>query len=79
MDFSALPAVGNNYTVIRNGTSNNMLSGTFGGLAIGPANVEGKLGYTPTTATFTVTATDGIFRDGFDGGSSATVCATLTP
>ncbi|HST27795.1 MAG TPA: hypothetical protein VLK26_05440 [Rudaea sp.] len=73
------PAIGANFRIIQNGTSNNTLSGTFGGLAIGPSNVDGKLSYSSTAATFTVTATDGLFRDGFDGGSSASACATLTP
>ena len=79
VDFAVTPAVGNNFTIIQNGTSNNTLSGTFGGLAIGPPNVDGKLSYSPTAVSFTVTAIDGIFRGGFDGGINAAACASIAP
>jgi autotransporter-associated beta strand protein len=81
VDFGSTPAiVGNSFTIIRNGSSNNTLSGTFGGLAISPASVEGKLNYVSngsaiTSVNFVVMATDGLFRDGFDGGSNDAPCA----
>ncbi len=84
VDFASAPAVGNSFPIIVNGTSNSTLSGTFGGLAIGgptngPPVVDGKLSYTSTAVDFTVTATDGLFRDGFDGGSNAAACASIAP
>jgi autotransporter-associated beta strand protein len=79
VDFASAPAIGNSFPIIQNATSNNTLSGTFGGLAIGPASVDGRLTYTATTANFVVTATDGLFRNGFDGGSSAAACASIAP
>lgn len=79
VDFAATPTVSSSFPIIRNGSSNNTLNGTFGGLAIGPASVDGKLVYTPTEVDFVVTAaTDGLFRDGFDGGNSAAACATIS-
>lgn len=84
VDFASAPAVGNSFPIIVNGTSNSTLSGTFGGLAIGgptngPPFVDGKLSYTATAVNFTVTATDGLFRDGFDGGNSKAACASIAP
>jgi hypothetical protein len=79
VDFASTPAIGNSFAIIQNSSSNNTLSGTFGGLVIGPSNVDGKLSYTSTAVNFTVTATDGLFRDGFDGASSAAACASIVP
>ncbi|HEY7872958.1 MAG TPA: CSLREA domain-containing protein [Rudaea sp.] len=84
VDFASTPAIGNSFPIIQNATSNSTLSGTFGGLAIGgptngPPVVDGKLSYTSTAVNFTVTATDGLFRDGFDGGTNAAACASITP
>jgi hypothetical protein len=79
VDFAGTPAVGNSFAIIANGTGNNTLSGTFDGLAIAPANVDGQLSYTSSAVSFTVTALDGLFRGTFDGGTSATSCASVGP
>ncbi len=81
VDFATTPGVGNSFAIIENGSGNNTLSGSFSGLAISPASVDGQLSYTTTEVNFVVTATDGVFRDGFDGGSNDAPCAAglVTP
>ena len=77
VDFSTTPGIGNSFTIIQNGSGNSTLVGRFGGLAIGPRGIDGRLVYSTTGVAFTVTATDGIFRDGFDGGDNVAACATV--
>jgi hypothetical protein len=79
VDFATTPSVGNSFRIIANGSSNNTLGGTFGGLAIAPPSVDGRLSYSPLEVDFVVTATDGLFRDGFDGGYNAATCADPVP
>ena len=62
LDFDALPSVGATYTVISAGS----LSGRFVGWGATPAPVFGDVSYTPTSVSFTVTSTSGIFRNGFE-------------
>ena len=77
VDFATTPGIGDSFPIIQNGSGNSTLVGKFGGLAIGPSNIDGRLVYTTTSVSFIVTATDDLFRDGFDGGYSAAACATV--
>lgn len=75
IDFATAPSVGNSFVIINGATIN----GTFGGFATNLSGIDGRLNYTPTQVTFSVTALDGIFRDTFEGGSNDTPCALAVP
>jgi len=55
------------------------INGTFAGFATNMSAIDGRLNYSSTQVTFSVTATDGIFRDTFEGGSNDTPCALAVP
>jgi len=67
LDFSALPAV-NDFFILVNTTGG--VSGSFTGFATNNPLIDGVLGYSPNLVVFAVTATDGIFRDPFEGGNN---------
>jgi hypothetical protein len=62
IEFDSLPTVGAAYTVVSAGN----ITGRFQRTRTTPSAVFGEVGYTNTTATYTVTETAGIFRDGFE-------------
>jgi hypothetical protein len=77
LDFDALPAVGNSYTLINAGPTG-MSGSMFAGFTTNNPLVDGYLDYTnPNTVAFQVTAIDGIFRNGLDvaSGLNDVACA----
>lgn len=61
VDFSASPAPGTLYVLMNGG-----IIGTFSGFETNMPTVDGHLNYSASQVTFTVTANDAIFHDGFD-------------
>jgi hypothetical protein len=71
IDFvAAMPSVGDTFTII-DGTT---VIGQFAGFHTNPPAVDGQLIYTSSQAKFKVTATDGLFRDSFEGGANDVPC-----
>jgi hypothetical protein len=62
MLFDTLPSPGASYVVVSAGS----LSGRFVRTKASPSSVFGDVSYTGTTATYTVSITTGIYRDGFE-------------
>jgi hypothetical protein len=75
IDFASAPSVGNSFVIVNSATIN----GTFAGFATNMSVIDGRLNYSPTQVTFAVTATDGLFRDTFEGGTNDTPCALGVP
>jgi hypothetical protein len=75
MDFASLPSVGNSFTIINGTTINN----AFGAFVTNMGAVDGRLTYSSSQVKFDVTAIDGIFRGGFDGGTDDTPCTKAVP
>lgn len=72
IDFAAIPPVGQTYTLLQ--SSN--VTGVFTGWQANTSEIDGVIDYSPTDVTFTVTATDGIFRSDFQSGANDdTQCA----
>jgi hypothetical protein len=70
IDFSAGPSVGTTYVLLNAGS----ISGTFAGFETNMPNLDGSFNYTSTTVTFTVSASDVIFENGFEQSASDSPC-----
>lgn len=62
LEFDAPPGIGARYEVVLAGS----IAGRFARTAATPSTVFGEASYTAGTVTYTVTATDGVLRDGFE-------------
>jgi hypothetical protein len=71
IDFESAPVPGTILTLIEASA----ISGAFDSYSSNVPDLGGSLAYSATKATFTVTSSDGIFRDGFEGADS-TACAS---
>jgi len=70
IDFSGGPTVGTMYVVLNAGSIN----GSFAGFETNMPNLDGSFSYAPTSLTFTVTASDVLFQDGFEQSVSDSPC-----
>lgn len=71
IDFNGSPTVGTIYVLLNAGS----ISGTFAGFETNIPNLDGSFSYAPATLTFTVTASDVVFKNGFDPSTSDAPCA----
>lgn len=71
IDFASGPTVGTTYILIQAG----LVSGTFAGVETNMPNLDGVFGYSNTSVTFTVTANDVLFQDGFEQLTNSGPCA----
>jgi hypothetical protein len=70
IDFDAAPAVATTYTVLQAAS----VTGTFAGFETNMPNLGGTLGYTAKSVTFTVTASDVLFQNGFEQSAGDSPC-----
>ena len=70
IDFNGGPSVGATY-VLLNAMS---VSGTFAGFETNMPNLYGYLSYSSTAVTFTVSASDVLFQNGFEPSVSDSPC-----
>ena len=74
IDFSGGPANGATYFPLTAGTVSGTVSGTFAGYETNMPNLLGHFNYGPTSVTFTVDASDVLFRDGLEPPISDSPC-----
>ena len=72
LDFASSPSVGSTYTLIQAAP----LTGTFAAYETNMPNLEGVFSYSNDAATFTVTVSNVIFQNGFEGLVSDSPCVT---
>ena len=71
IDFQSPPVVGTTLTLVEASA----ISGTFASYDSNVPDLTGTFGYSSTNVTFTVTSSDGLFRDGFEE-LTGTSCAS---
>lgn len=70
IDFIGAPAVGTSYVLLNAGS----ITGAFTGFETNMPNLDGVFVYTSTAVTFTVSASDVLFADGFEQSVSDSSC-----
>ena len=70
IDFNGGPTIGTSYVLLNAGS----ISGTFAGFETNMPNLDGTFAYTPTSLTFTVTASDVLFENSFEQQTIDSLC-----
>ncbi len=70
IDFASGPSAGTMYTLVQAA----LVTGAFAGVETNMPNLDGTLAYGGTTVTFTVTASDVIFQNGFEQSAGDAPC-----